>query len=116
MLPFSSDLILYLLLICVVLSINLERNDIQHSTTVLPTELNMVTTTTTNGMCYVDRKNHVIPYGTILQLSAVMAIIYTEEANRNRRLGDLHTAKRYYQMAIRIHQYMRQTLIHVHNA
>jgi hypothetical protein len=66
-------------------------------------------------MCYVDRKNDEVPYDTILQLSTVMAIIFTEEGNRNRRLGDLHTARRYYQMAIQIHQYIRQTLIYVHN-
>ena len=43
-----------------------------------------------------------------------MAIIYTEEGNRSRRLGDLRTAKRCYEMAIRAHQYNRQVLIHVH--
>jgi hypothetical protein len=44
-----------------------------------------------------------------------MAVIYTEQGNQSRRLGDLQTAKRYYQMAIRAHESNQQVFINVHN-
>jgi hypothetical protein len=82
----------------------------------IPVELNMVTSIISNGVYYVERKSNVISYDTLLQLSTVLATIYIEEGNRHRRLGDLHVAKRYYQMAIRVHEYIRQALIYVHDA
>jgi hypothetical protein len=93
----------------------LNRNDGKHLMVKVPVDQPMVTPIVSNGLYYVERKSNTIPYDIILQLNSVMAVIYTEQGNQSRRLGDLQTAKRYYQMAIRAHESNQQVFINVHN-
>ena len=68
-----------------------------------------------NAIFDANTKNYRISYDILIQLCTVLAIIYTDEGNRCRRLGDLRTAKRHYQMAIRLHQFIQQAFDCLHN-
>ena len=108
-------MLLVVLVICGVLPINLGTNDNKHLIKAAQTASVVISTTSPNDIYYLETKNNTISYDVLVQLSTVLTIIYTEEGNRKRRLGDLRTAKRYYQMAIRLQNYISQTLIYMHN-
>jgi hypothetical protein len=87
-----------------------------HSTTIENTMTQVVTTPTMvtsvipTNICQTATKSYTISYDILIQLCTVMAIVYTNEGNRKRRLGDLCTAKQHYQMAIRLHRFVHQAL------
>jgi hypothetical protein len=115
MLLFSSDPILYMLIFSIIFSMKLNRNDSKQLIARTSAEPDMVSPILSNGVYCTERKSYMISYDMVLQLNSVMAIIYIEQGNRSRRLGDLRTAKECYQMAIRAHEYNRQVFINVHN-
>jgi hypothetical protein len=75
----------------------------------------MTTSVISNDMYYIESKSYIISYDALVQLCTMIAIVYTDEGNRKRRLGDLLAAKRYYQMAIRLHQFVRHAFCHLHH-
>ena len=115
MLLFSLGTIPHILLICIIWSVIFTRNKCDLSKTAIPIQMNIVTNNKSSIRSLTIQESNTAPFAVLLQLNTVMAIMYTEEGNRYRRLGNLPVAKRYYQKAIQLHRYVRQTLLHVQN-
>lgn len=115
MLLFSLGSIPHILLICIIGSVVFTRNICPCSKTTVRTQMNTVTNNKSSVRSLTAQCSNTVPFAVLLQLNTMMAIVYTEEGNRYRRLGNLHVAKRYYQKAIQLHRYVRETLLHVQN-
>ena len=109
------SVLLVVLVIHAALSAKLEINDNKHLIKAAKAASVVIGTSNSNNIYYFETKNNTISYDSLIQLCTVLGIIYIEEGNRKRRLGDLRTAKRYYQMAIRLQNYISQALIYIHN-
>lgn len=115
MLLFSLVHILQIFLILIIWSAIFTQTCCQLSNAPIPIRMDTVGNKKHRVTYLTNKVSKTVPFAVLLQLNTVMAIVYTEEGNRYRRLGNLHVAKRYYQKAIQLHRYVRQTLLHIQN-
>ena len=92
-----------------------QSNRIQETTITVTLTSPTTASVISNNIYPTESKSCIISYDALVQLCTMIAIVYTDEGNRKRRLGDLLAAKRCYQMAIRLHRFVRHAFFNLHH-